>query len=214
MRHQGHGHLVLVSSCFVAGLPVTGMGYYLAAKAALQTLFYSVAVEAAPSGVRVSCFQPGPVMTELERVWATARRWAVTLGQTSATSYTRGWPNLGPRHRSRTKLRRRWPTSSPPMIRRRPCSRDRHRGHMQPVPCGIRAVTPNSAYCSPESLPAHADQRRDQHAQHQPHRHRAPGARHETGTFTQMGVAVVDIVATVAELHRCGVVFEEVDLPA
>jgi NAD(P)-dependent dehydrogenase (short-subunit alcohol dehydrogenase family) len=69
MRQQGHGHLVLVSSCFVAGLPVMGMGYYLAAKAALETLFYSVAVEAAPSGIRVSCFQPGPVMTELERVW-------------------------------------------------------------------------------------------------------------------------------------------------
>jgi NAD(P)-dependent dehydrogenase (short-subunit alcohol dehydrogenase family) len=69
MRRQSHGHLVLVSSCFVAGLPVMGMGYYLAAKAALETLFCSVAVEAAPSGVRVSCFQPGPVMTELERVW-------------------------------------------------------------------------------------------------------------------------------------------------
>jgi NAD(P)-dependent dehydrogenase (short-subunit alcohol dehydrogenase family) len=69
MRQQGHGHLVLISSCFVAGLPVMGMGYYLAAKAALETLFHSVAVEAAPSGVRVSCFQPGPVMTELERVW-------------------------------------------------------------------------------------------------------------------------------------------------
>jgi NAD(P)-dependent dehydrogenase (short-subunit alcohol dehydrogenase family) len=69
LRHQGHGHLVLTSSCFVAGLPVMGMGYYLAAKAALETLFYSVALEAAPSGVRVSCFQPGPVMTELERVW-------------------------------------------------------------------------------------------------------------------------------------------------
>jgi NAD(P)-dependent dehydrogenase (short-subunit alcohol dehydrogenase family) len=69
MRRQSHGHLVLVSSCFVAGLPVMGMGYYLAAKAALETLFCSVAAEAAPSGVRVSCFQPGPVMTELERVW-------------------------------------------------------------------------------------------------------------------------------------------------
>jgi NAD(P)-dependent dehydrogenase (short-subunit alcohol dehydrogenase family) len=69
LRHQGHGHLVLTSSCFVAGLPVMGMGYYLAAKAALETLFHSVALEAAPSGVRVSCFQPGPVMTELERVW-------------------------------------------------------------------------------------------------------------------------------------------------
>ena len=69
LRQQGNGHLVLVSSCFVAGLPVMGMGYYLAAKAALETLFYSAAIEAAPSGVRVSCFQPGPVMTELERVW-------------------------------------------------------------------------------------------------------------------------------------------------
>jgi NAD(P)-dependent dehydrogenase (short-subunit alcohol dehydrogenase family) len=69
MRRQGHGRLVLVSSCFVAGLPVMGMGYYLAAKAALETLFCSIAVEAAPSGVRVSCFQPGPVTTNLERVW-------------------------------------------------------------------------------------------------------------------------------------------------
>jgi NAD(P)-dependent dehydrogenase (short-subunit alcohol dehydrogenase family) len=32
MRRQRGGHLVLVSSCFVAGLPVMGMGYYLAAK--------------------------------------------------------------------------------------------------------------------------------------------------------------------------------------
>jgi NAD(P)-dependent dehydrogenase (short-subunit alcohol dehydrogenase family) len=69
LRSQGNGHLILVSSCFVAGLPVMGMGYYLAAKAALETLFYSTAVEAAQSGVRVSCFQPGPVMTELQRVW-------------------------------------------------------------------------------------------------------------------------------------------------
>jgi NAD(P)-dependent dehydrogenase (short-subunit alcohol dehydrogenase family) len=71
LREQGSGHLVLVSSCFVAGLPVMGMGYYLAAKAALETLFASLAVEAAPSGIRVTCFQPGPVMTELEREWGT-----------------------------------------------------------------------------------------------------------------------------------------------
>jgi NAD(P)-dependent dehydrogenase (short-subunit alcohol dehydrogenase family) len=69
LRRQGRGHLVLVSSCFAAGLPVMGMGYYVAAKAALETLFYSLAVEVAPFGVRVTCFQPGPVMTELERVW-------------------------------------------------------------------------------------------------------------------------------------------------
>jgi catechol 2,3-dioxygenase-like lactoylglutathione lyase family enzyme len=34
-----------------------------------------------------------------------------------------------------------------------------------------------------------------------------------TGTFTQMGWEVQDIEATVAELERRGVVFEEVDLP-
>ncbi len=69
LRQQGHGHLLLVSSCFVAGLPVLAMGYYLAAKAALETLFYSLALEAAPFGVKVTCFQPGPIMTDLRRVW-------------------------------------------------------------------------------------------------------------------------------------------------
>ncbi len=69
MRRQGHGHVVLVSSCFIAGLPVMGMGYYVAAKAALETILQSLAVEAAPHGIRVTCWQPGPVMTELERVW-------------------------------------------------------------------------------------------------------------------------------------------------
>lgn len=69
LRAQGSGHLILASSCFVAGLPVLGMGYYLAAKAALEVLFASLAVEAEPSGIRVTCFQPGPVMTELEREW-------------------------------------------------------------------------------------------------------------------------------------------------
>lgn len=68
-RAQRHGHLIVVSSCFVAGLPVLGMGYYLAAKAALETLVQSLAVEAAPFGIRVTSFQAGPVMTELRREW-------------------------------------------------------------------------------------------------------------------------------------------------
>ena len=34
-----------------------------------------------------------------------------------------------------------------------------------------------------------------------------------SGTFTQMGFTVDDVAATVAELRRRGVVFEEVDLP-
>ncbi|MHA7651451.1 SDR family NAD(P)-dependent oxidoreductase [Mycobacterium sp. ML4] len=69
LRRQGYGHLLLVSSCFTAGLPAMAMGYYLAAKAALETLFYSLAVEAAPFGIKVTCYQPGPIMTDLRRVW-------------------------------------------------------------------------------------------------------------------------------------------------
>src|SRR6476660_8619443 len=38
-------------------------------------------------------------------------------------------------------------------------------------------------------------------------------ARASPGTFTQMGFTVDDIVATVTELLRRGVIFEEVDLP-
>lgn len=68
-RAQGHGHLIVVSSCFVAGLPVLGMGYYLAAKAALETLFQTLAAEEAPFGIRFTIFQAGPVMTELRREW-------------------------------------------------------------------------------------------------------------------------------------------------
>ena len=33
------------------------------------------------------------------------------------------------------------------------------------------------------------------------------------GTFTQMSWEVDDLTATVAELRRCGVIFEEVDVP-
>lgn len=69
MRRQSGGHVLVVSSCFVAGLPVIGMGYYLAAKAALETILFSLAAEAAPHGIKVTSFQPGPVMTDLERVW-------------------------------------------------------------------------------------------------------------------------------------------------
>lgn len=68
-RAQGHGHVIVISSCFVAGLPVLGMGYYLAAKAALETLFQSLAAEEASLGIRVAIFQAGPVMTELRREW-------------------------------------------------------------------------------------------------------------------------------------------------
>jgi NAD(P)-dependent dehydrogenase (short-subunit alcohol dehydrogenase family) len=69
MREQGDGHIVNVSTIFAAGLTPPALGYYIASKAALETVAQALAVEAAPWGVRVTNFQPGPVMTDLSREW-------------------------------------------------------------------------------------------------------------------------------------------------
>jgi NAD(P)-dependent dehydrogenase (short-subunit alcohol dehydrogenase family) len=69
MRRQRGGHIVNLSSVFAAGLCPPAIGYYIASKAALETVSQALAVEAAPWGVRVTNFQPGPVMTELSREW-------------------------------------------------------------------------------------------------------------------------------------------------
>ncbi len=69
MRRQRSGHVVMISSVFVAGLCLPALGYYVGAKAALESVAQALAVEAAPSNVLVTNFQPGPVMTELERQW-------------------------------------------------------------------------------------------------------------------------------------------------
>jgi NAD(P)-dependent dehydrogenase (short-subunit alcohol dehydrogenase family) len=69
LRRQGSGHVINVSSIFAAGRCPPGIGLYVASKAALDTACQALAVEAAPSGVRVTSFQPGPVATELSRVW-------------------------------------------------------------------------------------------------------------------------------------------------
>src|SRR5581483_3213133 len=69
MRRQHGGHIVNVSTIFAAGLSPPGIGYYIASKAALESVSQSLAVEAAPWGIRVTNFQPGPVMTELSREW-------------------------------------------------------------------------------------------------------------------------------------------------
>lgn len=69
MRRQGGGLIVNVSTVFAAALSPPALGYYIATKAALESVCQALAVEAAPWGVRVVNFQPGPVMTELEREW-------------------------------------------------------------------------------------------------------------------------------------------------
>jgi NAD(P)-dependent dehydrogenase (short-subunit alcohol dehydrogenase family) len=69
MRRQRGGLIVNLSSIFAAGLCPPGLGYYIASKAALETVSQALAVEAEPWGVRVTNFQPGPVMTALSREW-------------------------------------------------------------------------------------------------------------------------------------------------
>jgi retinol dehydrogenase 8 len=69
MRRQGSGLIVNVSTVFAASLCPPALGYYIASKAALETVCQALAVEAAPWGIRVVNFQPGPVLTELQREW-------------------------------------------------------------------------------------------------------------------------------------------------
>jgi retinol dehydrogenase 8 len=69
MRRQEGGHIVNVSTIFSAGLCPPALGYYIASKAALETLSQALAVEAEPWNVRVTNFQPGPVATDLSRQW-------------------------------------------------------------------------------------------------------------------------------------------------
>jgi NAD(P)-dependent dehydrogenase (short-subunit alcohol dehydrogenase family) len=69
MRAQRSGHIVNISTIFAAGLCVPAVGYYCASKAALETACQALAVELAPWNVRITNYQPGPVMTELEREW-------------------------------------------------------------------------------------------------------------------------------------------------
>ena len=45
------------------------IGFYCATKSALETACQALEVELAPWHVRVTNYQPGPVMTELEREW-------------------------------------------------------------------------------------------------------------------------------------------------
>jgi retinol dehydrogenase 8 len=71
MRARRRGHIVNVSSIFAAGLCLPALGYYVASKAALESVSQALAIELAPWDVRVTNFQPGPVMTELEREWGT-----------------------------------------------------------------------------------------------------------------------------------------------
>jgi NAD(P)-dependent dehydrogenase (short-subunit alcohol dehydrogenase family) len=69
MRRQRAGHIVNISTIFAAGLCLPALGYYIASKAALETVAQALAVELAPWRVRVTNFQPGPVMTDLSREW-------------------------------------------------------------------------------------------------------------------------------------------------
>jgi NAD(P)-dependent dehydrogenase (short-subunit alcohol dehydrogenase family) len=69
MRRQQSGHIVNVSTVFAPALSPPGLGYYIASKAALETTCQSLAVEVAPWNIRVTNYQPGPVMTDLSREW-------------------------------------------------------------------------------------------------------------------------------------------------
>jgi NAD(P)-dependent dehydrogenase (short-subunit alcohol dehydrogenase family) len=68
MRRQRAGHIINISSIFCSyGLP--GFGVYIASKSALETACEALAVEVAPWNIRVTNYQPGPVATNLSRLY-------------------------------------------------------------------------------------------------------------------------------------------------
>lgn len=68
MRRQRGGHIINVSSIFCSyGLP--GFGVYVATKSALETAGEALAVEVAPWNIKITNYQPGPVSTNLSRLY-------------------------------------------------------------------------------------------------------------------------------------------------
>jgi NAD(P)-dependent dehydrogenase (short-subunit alcohol dehydrogenase family) len=61
MRGQGHGHIINVSTVFAAGLCPPALGYYIASKAALETVAQALAVELAPTPRKRSAIQRATV---------------------------------------------------------------------------------------------------------------------------------------------------------
>ncbi|WAH36199.1 SDR family oxidoreductase [Alicyclobacillus dauci] len=63
MCQQGHGNIINMSAVvFETGSP--GMAHSAAARAAVVNLTKTLALELAPSGVRVNCISPGPIASE------------------------------------------------------------------------------------------------------------------------------------------------------
>lgn len=64
MQAQGHGAIVNVSS--IAGhVGIAGASVYVASKHAVEGMTKAVALEGAPSGIRVNAVAPGPVATDM-----------------------------------------------------------------------------------------------------------------------------------------------------
>ena len=79
MERSGRGSIVNISS--VAGLRGSpGAIAYSATKWALRGMTKAAAVDLAPKGIRVNSVHPGPIDTDMVKVWTNAQR-AVRLSQ-------------------------------------------------------------------------------------------------------------------------------------
>lgn len=67
-KEQGHGHLVNISSVLGTKVRIT-TGAYAGTKYAIEALSESLRMELAGSGIKVSCVEPGLVLSEFHDHW-------------------------------------------------------------------------------------------------------------------------------------------------
>lgn len=90
MRARGAGHVVLVSS-LAAAVPLPYQALYSASKAALSNYAEALRLELAPSGIRVSCIEPGNFRTGFTGARRRAAGWTAASAHAAGAEASLRW---------------------------------------------------------------------------------------------------------------------------
>lgn len=90
LRARGSGRIVLVSS-LAAAVPLPYQAFYSASKAALSNYAEALRLELAPSGIRVSCIEPGNFRTGFTGSRRRAAGWTATSAHSAGAEASLRW---------------------------------------------------------------------------------------------------------------------------